>query len=317
MSEQLKQTQAELRDVKAELVSRYVLEAEMRHRNRMNEEHNLLQIQSEKVVQSLEARVDAQLTSLARSNTQSLTVSIDELHQYERQLAKQTVELKAVRAELEESLRRSTESQQAAMAMQAELERYKTEKEAEIKALQEQLEQSNKIQTQLDSLTANLENQVPAGNKEAEWEAKLKTYENKLSLAQHENEVLQCSLESQREAYATLETTYRQEFQKHSDDLQSWHALEKSLQLLRLELATAQESLEKKQKELELMKAGESSQRNVGMKRICDMKETEADAKELRERVTTLVQQNEALFKQITEVRIEIVDNCVVNSRRS
>ena len=309
MSEQLKQTQAELRDVKAELVSRFVLEAEVRYRDRMSEEHNLRQIQSEKVVQSLEARVDAQLTSLARSNTQPLTVSLDELHRHERQLAKQTVELKAARAELEESFRRSTESQQAAMAMKTELERYKTEKEAEIKALQEQLQQSNKIQTQLDSLTANLESQIPVGNKEAEWEAELKACENKLSLAQRENDALQRSLESQREAYATLETTYRHEFQKHSDDLQAWHALEKSVQLLRSELATTQESLEKKQKELEVLKAGESSQRNVGVRRICDMKEMEMDVKELRERVATLAQQNEALFNQITEVRLEFVDN--------
>lgn len=234
----------------------------------MNEEHNLSQMQSEKMVQSLQARVDAQLTSLARSDTQPLTVSLDELHRCERQLAKQTVELKALRAELEESTRRSTESQQAATAMKAELDRYKSEKQAEITALQEQLQQSNQIQAQLDALTANL-NQTPEP-KETACEPELNVWKTKLSQAQSENESLQHSLEMQREAYATLETTYRQEFQKHSDDLQAWRALEKSTQELRTELATTQESLEKKQKEMEVMKEGECSQRNVGLRVICD-----------------------------------------------
>ena len=302
LSDQLKQTQTELHEVRSELASRYVMGVEIRNRDRNSEEQKIHQIQSEKVVQSLEARVSAQLASLARSNTQSLIVSLDELRQVERQLAKQTAELKATRAELEESSRRSVESQQAATAMETEFQRYKTEKEAEISALREQLQKAEKIQIKLESLTTNPESKIPAGNREAELEAKLTANEKKLILAQHENEELQHSLEAQREAFETLEANYRQEFQKHSEDLQNWRTKEKSIQLMRSELATAQEALERKEKELNALKVGETTQEEVSVKRVNDIKTTKADVNELKERVATLTQQNEALFNQIKEV---------------
>ena len=74
-------------------------------------------------MQSLEERVNAQLAALAHGNTQTLSVSLDDLRNVERQLAKLTAELTATRAELAESAQKAAESQDAAVAMEAELRR--------------------------------------------------------------------------------------------------------------------------------------------------------------------------------------------------
>lgn len=220
-------------------------------------------------MQSLEERVNAQLAALAHGNTQTLSVSLDDLRNVERQLAKLTAELTATRAELAESAQKAAESQDAAVAMEAELRRYKEEKEREKEALQKQVEEA---EAERSKLLASLDGASPSAeaSKEAELRETLAARETSLAMAQREMEELRRSLDVQREAASTMEANYRQEFQKHSNDLREWREKEKSLQALRTELSAAREVLAKKQGELDAQTAGDGERLKVIVWRASD-----------------------------------------------
>lgn len=252
-------------------------------------------------MQSLEERVNAQLAALAQGSTQTLSVSLDDLRNVERQLAKLTAELTATRAELAETAQKAAESQDAAVAMEAELRRFKEEKEKEKASLKQQIAEAerSKLVASLNSTSS-----VAEASKEAELRETLAARETSLAMAQREMEELRRSLEVQREAASTMEANYRQEFQKHSNDLREWREKEKSLQALRTELSTAREVLAKKQGELDAQTAGDGERLKVGVWRVSDVQTAQTEAAELRQKLETLRQQNDSLFKQVAEVGV-------------
>lgn len=219
----------------------------------------------EKAVQALEARVKTQLASLAQSSTNSLTVSLDDLRALERQLAKQTAELHAAQAELDGNATRVAESLKAASAMEEELHRYKQEKEKEMELLKTQLDASEKARTALEE-AATAQEALTGGvlDKEAELKRALTASESNYEAAQREMEELRRLLSVQREETTALEITYRQEFQKHSDDLLAWREREKEMTAMRRELASTKEAMAKMEGELAHFKEGEVEIEKVG-----------------------------------------------------
>ncbi|KAK8796584.1 hypothetical protein WA588_000713 [Blastocystis sp. NMH] len=291
LSEQLKQSQAALREARAALVAR----------ERLQKEQSTRTVQEEKTVQSLEERVNAQLAALAQGSTQTLSVSLDDLRNVERQLAKLTAELTATRAELAETAQKAAESQDAAVAMEAELRRFKEEKEKEKASLKQQIAEAEAERSKLVA-SLNSTSSAAEASKEAELRETLAARETSLAMAQREMEELRRSLEVQREAASTMEANYRQEFQKHSNDLREWREKEKSLQALRTELSTAREVLAKKQGELDAQTAGDGERLKVGVWRVSDVQAAQTEAAELRQKLETLRQQNDSLFKQVAEL---------------
>ena len=254
-------------------------------------------------MQSLEQRVNAQLAALAQGSTQTLSVSLDDLRNVERQLAKLTAELTATRAELAETTQKAAESQDAAVAMEAELRRFKEEKEKEKASLKQQIAEAEAERSKLVA-SLNSTSSATEVSKEAELRETLAARETSLAMAQREMEELRRSLEVQREAASTMEANYRQEFQKHSNDLREWREKEKSLQALRTELSTAREVLAKKQGELDAQTAGDGERLKVGVWRVSDVQAAQTEAAELRQNLETLRQQNDSLFKQVAEVGV-------------
>ena len=216
-------------------------------------------------MQALEARVKTQLASMARSSADALTVSLDDFRALERQLAKQTADLHAAQAELEGNTTRVRESQKAAQAMEEELQRYKQEKEKEVETLQAQLAAAEKARAVLEE-EATTQAALTGGalNKEAELQRALTASESAREVAQREVEELRHLLGVQREETATMELTYRQEFQKHSEDLLAWREKEREMTAVRKELASAKEALAETQGELAQLKESGDVENTVG-----------------------------------------------------
>ena len=202
---------------------------------------------------------------MTRSSTDALTVSLDDLRALERQLAKQTADLHAAQAELEGNASRVAESQKAAKAMEEELQRYKQEKEKEIEVLQTQLAAAEKSRAALEE-EATTQAVLTGGalNKEAELQRALTASEGAKETAQREVEELRHLLGVQREETATMELTYRQEFQKHSEDLLAWREKEKEITAIRKELASTKEALAETKGELVQLKESSNAENAVG-----------------------------------------------------
>lgn len=204
---------------------------------------------------------------MARSSTDALAVSLDDLRALERQLAKQTADLHAAQAELEGNAARVAESQKAAQAMEEELQRYKQEKEKEIETLQAQLTAAEKAREVLEE-EATMQAALTGGalNKEAELQRALTASESARETAQREVEELRHLLGVQREETATMELTYRQEFQKHSEDLLAWREKEREMTAIRKELASTKEALAETQGELAQLKESGEVENTVGQR---------------------------------------------------
>ena len=204
---------------------------------------------------------------MARSSTDALAVSLDDLRALERQLAKQTADLHAAQAELEGNAARVAESQKAAQAMEEELQRYKQEKEKEIETLQAQLAAAEKAREVLEE-EATMQAALTGGalNKEAELQRALTASESARETAQREVEELRHLLGVQREETATMELTYRQEFQKHSEDLLAWREKEREMTAVRKELASTKEALAETQGELAQLKESGEVENTVGQR---------------------------------------------------
>ena len=71
-----------------------------------------------------------QLRALAASSDASLTVSVEELREMERQLTKREAELEESKAMLAAATQHTAEYQQIAQEMENELTRFKTAKES-------------------------------------------------------------------------------------------------------------------------------------------------------------------------------------------
>ena len=234
-------------------------------RKRQKAEQAALVSNEEKAVQALEARVKMQLASMARSSTDALAVSLDDLRAVERQLSKQTAELHAAQAELESNATRVAESQKAVYAMEEELQRYKQEKEKEIETLRSQFAAAEKARAALEE-EATTQAALTGGalNKEAELQRALTASESARETAQREVDELRHLLGVQREETATMELTYRQEFQKHSEDLLAWREKEREMAAVHKELAGVKEALAKTQGELDQLKESGDAENIVG-----------------------------------------------------
>ena len=206
-----------------------------------------------------------QLRALAASSDASLTVSVEELREMERQLAKREAELEESKAMLAAASQHSTEYQQIAQEMENELTRFKTAQESEMNALRQQLATSAATIVELKAAAeAKAKEESTSSETAAQRMAELAEKENTIELQKREIEELRSSLQTQSQAAETVEANYREELLKHSQDLQAWREKEKEAARVQTELAETREKMETLAKEKTEREKAEEESEKVG-----------------------------------------------------
>lgn len=206
-----------------------------------------------------------QLRALAASSDASLTVSVEELREMERQLAKREAELEESKAMLAAATQHSTEYQQIAQEMENELTRFKTAQESEMNALRQQLATSAATIAELKAAAeAKAKEESTSSETAAQRMAELAEKENTIALQRREIEELRSSLQTQSQAAETVEANYREELLKHSQDLQAWREKEKEATRVQTELAETREKMETLAKEKTEREKAEGESEKVG-----------------------------------------------------
>ena len=211
------------------------------------------QSEQERRVQELETRVTTQLRALAASSDVSLTVSVEELRELERQLTKRETELEAAQSKLATASQHIDEYRQIAQQMENELARYKEAQEAQQASLRQQLATANATVGQLKAAAeSRAKEQSNSSATAAQKLAELAEKENMIALQKRQLEELQTALQAEKQTAETMEANYREEFQKHSQDLQTWREKEKEMTKLQTEMANMREKAEVLKKEMEM-----------------------------------------------------------------
>ena len=207
-----------------------------------------------------------QLRALAASSDASLTVSVEELREMERQLTKREAELEESRAMLTAATQHSAEYQQIAQEMENELMRYKTAQESEMENLRQQLATSAATISQLKAVAeAKAKEESTSSATAAQRIAELADKENTIALQKREIEELRSSLKTQSQAAETVEASYREELLKHSQDMQAWREKEKEASKVQTELAETREKMETLAKEKAEKEKAEEESEKVGV----------------------------------------------------
>lgn len=212
-----------------------------------------------------------QLRALATSSDASLTVSVEELREIERQLAKREAELEESKALLAAATQHTAQYQQIAQEMQNELQRFKAAQEAEKESLRQQLASSAATVAELKAAAeAKAKEESTSSETAAQRLAELAEKENTIALQKRELEELRSSLQTQSQAAETVEANYREELLKHSQDLQAWRAKEKEATRVQTELAATRAKLEALAKEKATKEQSEEESEKVGVARASD-----------------------------------------------
>lgn len=206
-----------------------------------------------------------QLRALAASSDASLTVSVEELREMERQLTKREAELEESKAMLAAATQHTAEYQQIAQEMENELTRFKTAQESEMNALRQQLATSAATIAELKAAAeAKAKEESTSSETAAQRMAELAEKENTIALQKREIEELRSSLQTQSQAAETVEANYREELLKHSQDLQAWREKEKEATRVQTELAETREKMETLAKEKAEREKAEEESEKVG-----------------------------------------------------
>ena len=199
------------------------------------------QSEQERRVQELETRVTTQLRALAASSDVSLTVSVEELRELERQLTKRETELEAAQSKLATASQHIDEYRQIAQQMENELARYKEAQEAQQASLRQQLATANATVGQLKAAAeSRAKEQSNSSATAAQKLAELAEKENVIALQKRQLEELQTALQAEKQTAETME------------DLQTWREKEKEMTKLQTEMANMREKAEVLKKEMEM-----------------------------------------------------------------
>ena len=178
---------------------------------------------------------------------------MEQYRSLEHELSKREIEVVSLQNSLENASKHMNEYQKIASSMENELMRFKEEKEKELKELKLALIEKTTEITKIKEAENEKEKQFSTSTSLIqEQEISLKKQADEIQILTNQVEELKRLLDAEKTSCDTMTLNYRNEFQKHSEDLKKWKEKEDSYMNEQKKVIEMKKMLEQKEQNVQV-----------------------------------------------------------------
>ena len=177
---------------------------------------------------------------------------MEQYRSLEHELSKREIEVVSLQNSLENASKHMDEYQKIASSMENELMRFKEEKEKELKELKLALIEKTTEITKIKEAENEKEKQFSTSTSLLQEQAiSIKKQADEIQILTNQVEELKRLLDAEKNSCDTMTLNYRNEFQKHSEDLKKWKEKEDSYMNEQKKVIEMKKMLEQKEQNVQ------------------------------------------------------------------
>ncbi len=177
---------------------------------------------------------------------------MEQYRSLEHELSKREIEVVSLQNSLENASKHMDEYQKIASSMENELMRFKEEKEKEVKELKLALIEKTTEITKIKEAENEKEKQFSTSTSLLQEQAiSIKKQADEIQILTNQVEELKRLLDAEKSSCDTMTLNYRNEFQKHSEDLKKWKEKEDSYMNEQKKVVEMKKMLEQKEQNVQ------------------------------------------------------------------